>query len=148
MLLGNVILTRCDLTEIRDPVFKVRVTFGENRKKRRMKMCEAEEKWKKELYDAGYAKGYAEGYAEGLIKGKILGLVERVIEALKEIDSKWRDGDLKEDEEKGRFIGRLEMFVELTKRMMTKSDMTLDDAMAHLGLTDDEKQIVRFCLEP
>ena len=40
------------------------------------------------------------------------------------------------------------MFVELTKRMMTKSDMTLDDAMAHLGLTDDEKQIVRFCLEP
>ena len=111
-------------------------------------MCEAEEKWKKELYDAGYAKGYAEGYAEGLIKGKILGLVERVIEDLKEIDSKWRDGDLKEDEENGRFIGRLEMFVELTKRMMTKSDMTLDDAMAHLGLTDDEKQIVRFCLEP
>ena len=28
MLLGNVILTRCDLTEIRDPVFKVRVIFG------------------------------------------------------------------------------------------------------------------------
>ena len=72
--------------------------------------------------------------------GSVFGRDDDVLES--------RDGDLKEEEEKGRFIGRLEMFVELTKRMMTKSDMTLDDAMAHLGLTDDEKQIVRFCLEP
>ena len=53
-----------------------------------------------------------------------------------------------EGRREGRIEGHREGIVDLTKRMMTKSDMTLDDAMAHLGLTDDEKQIVRFCLEP
>ena len=98
MLLGNVILTRCDLTEIRDPVFKVRATIILNQKIGRKIMCEAEEKWANELF------------SDGLIEGRIEGIVD------------------------------------LTKRVMKILGKTLDDAMAYLQLTDEEKQSVRCCL--
>ena len=100
MLLGNVILTRCDLTEIRDPVFKARATIILNQKIGRKIMCEAEEKWANELF------------SDGLIEGRIEGIVD------------------------------------LTKRVMKILGKTLEDTMAYLQLTDEEKQSVRFCLEP
>ena len=65
-----------------------------------------------------------------------------------EAEEKWANELFSDGLIEGRIEGHREGIVDLTKRMMTKSDMTLDDAMAHLGLTDDEKQIVRFCLEP
>ena len=104
MLLGNVILTRCDLTEIRDPVFKARATIILNQKIGRKIMCEAEEKWANELF------------SDGLIEGRI--------------------------------EGRREGIVDLTKRVMKILGKTLEDTMAYLQLTDEEKQSVRFCLEP
>ena len=106
MLLGNVILTRCDLTEIRDPVFKVRATIILNQKIGRKIMCEAEEKWANELF------------SDGLIEGRIEGRIE----------------------------GHREGIVDLTKRVMKILGKTLDDAMAYLQLTDEEKQSVRCCL--
>ena len=98
MLLGNVILTRCDLTEIRDPVFKARATIILNQKIGRKIMCEAEEKWANELF------------SDGLIEGRIEGIVE------------------------------------MTKRVMKILGKTLEDTMAFLQLTDEEKQSVRCCL--
>ena len=98
MLLGNVILTRCDLTEIRDPVFKARATIILNQKIGRKIMCEAEEKWANELF------------SDGLIEGRIEGIVD------------------------------------MTKRVMKILGKTLDDTMAFLQLTDEEKQSVRCCL--
>ena len=98
MLLGNVILTRCDLTEIRDPVFKARATIILNQKIGRKIMCEAEEKWANELF------------SDGLIEGRIEGIVD------------------------------------LTKRVMKILGKTLEDTMAYLQLTDEEKQSVRCCL--
>ena len=106
MLLGNVILTRCDLTEIRDPVFKVRATIILNQKIGRKIMCEAEEKWANELFSDGLIEGRIEGRREG-----------------------YREG-----------------IVDLTKRVMKILGKTLDDAMAYLQLTDEEKQSVRCCL--
>ena len=102
MLLGNVILTRCDLTEIRDPVFKARATIILNQKIGRKIMCEAEEKWANELF------------SDGLIEGRI--------------------------------EGRREGIVDLTKRVMKILGKTLEDTMAYLQLTDEEKQSVRCCL--
>ena len=102
MLLGNVILTRCDLTEIRDPVFKARATIILNQKIGRKIMCEAEEKWANELF------------SDGLIEGRI--------------------------------EGRREGIVDLTKRVMKILGKTLEDTMAFLQLTDEEKQSVRCCL--
>ena len=61
-----------------------------------------------------------------------------------EAEEKWAN-ELFSD---GLIEGRREGIVDLTKRVMKILGKTLDDAMAHLGLTDDEKQIVRFCLEP
>ena len=98
MLLGNVILTRCDLTEIRDPVFKARATIILNQKIGRKIMCEAEEKWANELF------------SDGLIEGRIEGIVD------------------------------------MTKRVMKILGKTLEDTMAYLQLTDEEKQSVRCCL--
>ena len=106
MLLGNVILTRCDLTEIRDPVFKARATIILNQKIGRKIMCEAEEKWANELF------------SDGLIEGRIEGRIEG-----------HRDG-----------------IVEMTKRVMKILGKTLEDTMAFLQLTDEEKQSVRCCL--
>ena len=106
MLLGNVILTRCDLTEIRDPVFKARATIILNQKIGRKIMCEAEEKWANELFSDGLIEGRIEGRREG-----------------------YREG-----------------IVDLTKRVMKILGKTLDDAMAYLQLTDEEKQSVRCCL--
>ena len=98
MLLGYVILTRCDLTEIRDPVFKARATIILNQKIGRKIMCEAEEKWANELF------------SDGLIEGRIEGIVD------------------------------------MTKRVMKILGKTLEDTMAFLQLTDEEKQSVRCCL--
>ena len=106
MLLGNVILTRCDLTEIRDPVFKARATIILNQKIGRKIMCEAEEKWANELF------------SDGLIEGRIEGRIE----------------------------GHREGIVDLTKRVMKILGKTLEDTMAFLQLTDEEKQSVRCCL--
>ena len=106
MLLGNVILTRCDLTEIRDPVFKARATIILNQKIGRKIMCEAEEKWANELFSDGLIEGRIEGRREG-----------------------YREG-----------------IVDLTKRVMKILGKTLEDTMAFLQLTDEEKQSVRCCL--
>ena len=106
MLLGNVILTRCDLTEIRDPVFKARATIILNQKIGRKIMCEAEEKWANELFSDGLIEGRIEGRREG-----------------------YREG-----------------IVDLTKRVMKILGKTLEDTMAYLQLTDEEKQSVRCCL--
>ena len=92
------ILTCCDLTEIRDPVFKARATIILNQKIGRKIMCEAEEKWANELF------------SDGLIEGRIEGIVD------------------------------------MTKRVMKILGKTLDDTMAFLQLTDEEKQSVRCCL--
>ena len=102
MLLGNVILTRCDLTEIRDPVFKARATIILNQKIGRKIMCEAEEKWANELFSDGLIEGRIEGHRDGI--------------------------------------------VEMTKRVMKILGKTLEDTMAFLQLTDEEKQSVRCCL--
>ena len=67
MLLGNVILTRCDLTEIRDPVFKARATIILNQKIGRKIMCEAEEKWANELFSDGLIEGRIEGHRDGIV---------------------------------------------------------------------------------
>ena len=92
------ILTCCDLTEIRDPVFKARATIILNQKIGRKIMCEAEEKWANELF------------SDGLIEGRIEGIVD------------------------------------MTKRVMKILGKTLEDTMAFLQLTDEEKQSVRCCL--
>ena len=42
--------------------------------------------------------------------------------------------------------GRIEGIVDLTKRVMKILGKTLEDTMAYLQLTDEEKQSVRCCL--
>ena len=51
-----------------------------------------------------------------------------------------------EGRREGRIEGRREGIVDLTKRVMKILGKTLDDAMAYLQLTDEEKQSVRCCL--
>ena len=67
-----------------------------------------------------------------------------------EAEEKWAnelfsDG-LIEGREEGERIGSLKRLVDLTKRVMKILGKTLDDAMAYLQLTDEEKQSVRCCL--
>ena len=102
--------TCCDLTEIRDPVFKARATIILNQKIGRKIMCEAEEKWANELFSDGLIEGRIEGRREGRREG-------------------YREG-----------------IVDLTKRVMKILGKTLEDTMAYLQLTDEEKQSVRCCL--
>ena len=59
-----------------------------------------------------------------------------------EAEEKWAN-ELFSD---GLIEGRIEGIVDLTKRVMKILGKTLDDAMAYLQLTDEEKQSVRCCL--
>ena len=61
-----------------------------------------------------------------------------------EAEEKWAN-ELFSD---GLIEGRIEGIVDLTKRVMKILGKTLEDTMAYLQLTDEEKQSVRFCLEP
>ena len=51
-----------------------------------------------------------------------------------------------EGHREGRIEGHRDGIVEMTKRVMKILGKTLDDAMAYLQLTDEEKQSVRCCL--
>ena len=53
---------------------------------------------------------------------------------------------VKEGIEKGKIAGGLEQILDMTKRVMSSLSKTLDDAMAILELTDEEKAYVRRCL--
>ena len=81
-------------------------------------MCEAEEKWANELF------------SDGLIEGRIEGRIEGHREGHRE----------------GRIEGHREGIVEMTMRIMKILGKTLEDTMAFLQLTDEEKQSVRCCL--
>ena len=81
-------------------------------------MCEAEEKWANELF------------SDGLIEGRIEGRIEGHREGHRE----------------GRIEGHREGIVEMTMRTMKILGKTLEDTMAFLQLTDEEKQSVRCCL--
>ena len=59
-----------------------------------------------------------------------------------EAEEKWAN-ELFSD---GLIEGRIEGIVDLTKRVMKILGKTLEDTMAYLQLTDEEKQSVRCCL--
>ena len=59
-----------------------------------------------------------------------------------EAEEKWAN-ELFSD---GLIEGRIEGIVDLTKRVMKILGKTLEDTMAFLQLTDEEKQSVRCCL--
>ena len=84
----------------------------------RKEMCEAQEKWENELLERGREEGLEKGREEGLEKGR----------------------------EEGREEGSMQRLIEMTKRIMTHLGKTLDDAMAFLQLTEDEKVSVRLCM--
>ena len=65
-----------------------------------------------------------------------------------EAEEKWANELFSDGLIEGRIEGRREGIVDLTKRVKKILGKTLEDTMAYLQLTDDEKQIVRFCLEP
>ena len=67
-----------------------------------------------------------------------------------EAEEKWAnelfsDG-LIEGRIEGRIEGHREGIVDMTKRVMKILGKTLEDTMAYLQLTDEEKQSVRCCL--
>ena len=51
-----------------------------------------------------------------------------------------------EGRREGRIEGHRDGIVEMTKRVMKILGKTLEDTMAYLQLTDEEKQSVRCCL--
>ena len=59
-----------------------------------------------------------------------------------EAEEKWAN-ELFSD---GLIEGRIEGIVDMTKRVMKILGKTLEDTMAFLQLTDEEKQSVRCCL--
>ena len=59
-----------------------------------------------------------------------------------EAEEKWAN-ELFSD---GLIEGRIEGIVDMTKRIMKILGKTLEDTMAFLQLTDEEKQCVRCCL--
>ena len=67
-----------------------------------------------------------------------------------EAEEKWANELFSDGLIEGRIEGRREGYregiVDLTKRVMKILGKTLDDAMAYLQLTDEEKQSVRCCL--
>ena len=65
-----------------------------------------------------------------------------------EAEEKWANELFSDGLIEGRIEGRREGIVDLTKRVMKILGKTLEDTMAYLQLTDEEKQSVRFCLEP
>ena len=89
-------------------------------------MCEAEEKWANELFSDGLIEGRIEGRIEGHREGH-------------------REGRI-EGHREGRIEGHREGIVEMTMRIMKILGKTLEDTMAFLQLTDEEKQSVRCCL--
>ena len=65
-----------------------------------------------------------------------------------EAEEKWANELFSDGLIEGRIEGRREGIVDLTKRVMKILGKTLEDTMAYLQLTDEEKQSVRFCLDP
>ena len=57
-----------------------------------------------------------------------------------------REEGLEKGREEGREEGSMQRLIEMTKRIMTHLGKTLDDAMALLQLTEDEKVSVRLCM--
>ena len=89
-------------------------------------VVEAEEKGLKK----GLRRGRKEGHEKGLRRGR------------KEGHEKGRKEGIKE----GRIAGGLEQTLVMTKRVMSSLGKSLDDAMAILELTEEEKAYVRRCL--
>ena len=63
-----------------------------------------------------------------------------------EAEEKWANELFSDGLIEGRIEGRREGIVDLTKRVMKILGKTLEDTMAYLQLTDEEKQSVRCCL--
>ena len=67
-----------------------------------------------------------------------------------EAEEKWANelfsGGLIKGRIEGRREGHRDGIVEMTKRIMKILNKTLEDTMAYLQLTDEEKQSVRCCL--
>ena len=65
-----------------------------------------------------------------------------------EAEEKWANELFSDGLIEGRIEERREGIVDLTKRVMKILGKTLEDTMAYLQLTDEEKPSVRFGLEP
>ena len=89
-------------------------------------VVEAEEKGLKKGLRRGRKEGHEKGVKEGIEKGIEKGVKEGI--------------------EKGKIAGGLEQILVMTKRVMSSLSKTLDDAMAILELTEEEKAYVRRCL--
>ena len=63
-----------------------------------------------------------------------------------EAQEKWENELLERGRDEGREEGSMQRLIEMTKRIMTHLGKTLDDAMALLQLTEDEKVSVRLCM--
>ena len=87
-----------------------------------------------EAEEKGLKKGLRRGRKEGHEKGRKEGRIEGIKEGIKE------------GIEKGKIAGGLEQILVMTKRVMSSLSKTLDDAMAILELTEEEKAYVRRCL--
>ena len=83
-----------------------------------------------EAEEKGLKKGLRRGRKEGHEKGRKEGVKEGRIEGIKE----------------GKIAGGLEQILVMTKRVMSSLGKSLDDAMAILELTEEEKAYVRRCL--
>ena len=83
-----------------------------------------------EAEEKGLKKGLRRGRKEGHEKGRKEGRIEGIREGI----------------EKGKIAGGLEQILVMTKRVMSSLSKTLDDAMAILELTEEEKAYVRRCL--
>ena len=82
------------------------------------------------------------GKEEGLREGKKEGKEEGLKKGLK----KGKEEGLREGKKEGKRLGKVEQLKTITKRVMSKNHVTLEEAMSYLQLSDSEKNLVRTAM--
>ncbi len=117
----------------------------------RVKMCEMFEKYNAGLIAVGEKRGLERGKAEGMAIGEKRGLERGKAEGIAIGEKRGLERGKAEGiaegmvlgEKRGKFEGSFNRLIDMTKRIMVQLGKTLEDAMAYLRLTDEEKQQVR-----
>ena len=89
--------------------------------------------WARDIENEGYERGVKQGLEQGVKQGVILGIKQG------------RDQGVKQGHDQGLEQGVKLGMCNTVKRLMVSMNKTLEDAMALLQLSDDEKRSVRAC---
>lgn len=114
---------------------KMRQTYSE---KENLRMCEIFEAMRNNYKMIGKEEGLREGKKEGKEEGLKKGLKKGKEEGLRE--------GLREGKKEGKRLGKVEQLKTITKRVMSKNHVTLEEAMSYLQLSDSEKNLVRTAM--